>query len=72
MKKSLALFIVAILVLPMLTFIAPVSASTGHPAIGTYNGSLQIAVTSVNVTAGGIVVEAVDGATPSVYPATLQ
>ncbi len=71
MKKSLALFIVAILVLPMLTFIAPVSASTGHPAIGTYNGSLQIAVTSVNVTAGGIVVEAVDGATPSVYPGNL-
>ena len=71
MKKSLALFIVAILMLPMLTFIAPVSASTGHPAIGTYNGSLQIAVTSVNVTAGGIVVEAIDGATPSVYPGNL-
>jgi len=51
----------------MLTLVAPVSASTGHPAIGTYDGTnLQVAVTSVNVTAGGIIVEAVDGATPIV------
>ncbi|HRR54581.1 MAG TPA: hypothetical protein P5290_04490, partial [Candidatus Methanomethylicus sp.] len=50
--------------LPMLTSITPVSASTGHPAIGTYNGSgnFIIATTSVNVTAGDLIVDAIDGA----------
>jgi len=64
MRKSLAIFILATLLLPMLTFAAPVSASTGHPAIGTYNGSgnFIIATTSVNVTAGDMIVEAIDGA----------
>ncbi|HPC27116.1 MAG TPA: Ig-like domain-containing protein [Candidatus Methanomethylicus sp.] len=67
MKKSLALFIVAILVLPMLTFATPVSASTGHPAIGAYNGTtLYKAVTDVDVKAGEVIVRAIDG-TPGTY-----
>ncbi len=72
MKKSLALLVIATLVLPMLTLVAPVSASTGHPAIGTFDGTnLQIATTSANVTAGGIIVDAIDGATPFVINGNL-
>jgi hypothetical protein len=59
-EKEFSYLYLATLLLPMLTFAAPVSASTGHPAIGTYNGSgnFIIATTSVNVTAGDMIVDA--------------
>jgi len=67
MRKSIAPFILAILLLPMLTFAVPVNASTGHPAIGAFDGTnLQIAVTSVDVEAGQALVEAIDGSSPTV------
>ncbi len=67
MRKSIALFIMATLLLPMLTFAVPVNASTGHPWIGSYiGGTLQIATTSVDVMAGDAWVQKIDGATPAI------
>ncbi len=66
MRKSIALFIMATLLLPMLTFAVPVNASTGHPGLAGFDGSdLYPATTSVNVTAGQIDVEAIDNAAGS-------
>jgi len=61
-KKSIALLIVALLVIPALSFATPVRASTGHPLLGATNGGvLTLANSSVSLKAGNIAVSLIDG-----------
>jgi hypothetical protein len=60
-KKSIALLIVALLVLPMLSM-APVRASTGHPQLGAWDGAtLSLATLNVTIKAGDSWVQKIDG-----------
>lgn len=72
MKKSIALLIVAILVLPALTFVSPVMASTGHPKLGYTNtamDTLWLANLNVTLKAGDVNLVYVDAASPAASPA---
>jgi hypothetical protein len=61
MKKSIAILIVALLVLPMLSM-APVRASTGHPQLGAWDGAtLSLATLNVTIKAGDSWVQKIDG-----------
>lgn len=63
MKKSYAILIVALLMLPMLTVAAPVRASTGHPQLGAWDGvsTLSLAALNVTIQAGDSFVSKIDG-----------
>jgi hypothetical protein len=71
-KKSIALLIVALLVLPAFAFVAPVQASTGHPKLGYTNeamDALWLANLNVTIKAGDWELVLVDGGTPAAEPA---
>ncbi len=61
-RKSYAVLIAALLVLPMLTFAVPVMASTGAPYLGAIDASnnLFMGVSDVSVKAGQTIVDFVD------------
>lgn len=62
MKKSYAILIVALLMLPMLTVAAPVRASSGHPQFGaTDSGTLTLANENITLKAGTMDVSMIDG-----------
>ncbi len=66
MKKSIALLIVALLVLPAFAMVSPVRASTGHPQLGYVDDletpSLSLSIFNVTLKAGNTAIVMSDGA----------
>jgi hypothetical protein len=65
MKKSYAILIAILLLLPMLTVAVPVNASTGHPVLAAFWTGNWLAYgqanSNISVKAGDIIVQAIDG-----------
>ena len=64
MKKSIAIFVLALLLLPAFSMAVPVRASTGHPVLAATDGTnIVFAQSYVEMQAGSDVVYSVDGDT---------